>query len=151
MMTDGMFSRLSWLAVGIILRTLYNYPVIKHNSVLRQPQGGDLPMPWLLCLYVQALRAVCCCHTKLHPRKQVQRKCCLNSGFCNTYNELSECFNLQLWSFQHGYFNFGIMLCCCCWRKDSGSNYPNNLEQAFIPLMVDWLIMDPVDVSGLVK
>ena len=44
-MTDGMFSRLSWQAVRIILlRTLYNYPVIKHGSVWRQPEGGDLPM-----------------------------------------------------------------------------------------------------------
>ncbi len=138
-MTDGMFSRLSWQAVRIILlRTLYNYPVIKHGSVWRQPEGGDLPMARLLRSYLQVVEAACCRHAMLHPRKWLWDKCVLSNG-CRivtvwsavTEAKLTERFSLDkspalvfrsqdnaLW----GLFNKLSSWWWWWWREDAGSN-----------------------------
>lgn len=101
-MTDGMFLRLSWQAVRIILlRTLCNYPVIKYGSVWRQPEGGDMPVARLLLLYLKVVEVGCCRHAMLHPRKRLggtclSNGCCIMSVWSTIFKtKLSECFFLE--------------------------------------------------------
>lgn len=62
-----------------MLRTLYNYPVIKRGSVRRQPEGGDVPRAQLLCWYLRPVKAACCCHAMLRRTKWRRAKCSLPS------------------------------------------------------------------------
>lgn len=109
-MTDGMFSRLSWQAVRIILlRTLYTVITQSLNMAQCEDNLRGATCQWLGCcvrtsrLWKQAVVFMLCCVQESDSGTNV----CLNNG----------CFSPKFRNIQDWYFTLRIMLCESCFTN----------------------------------